>query len=75
MGGPRYAVAFSLSENAAVLWKHRTRLAQVFFTQHITSQSFSPARELYGSVGVCSWPYTWMLMEHNGEKARVSLVL
>lgn len=46
-----------------------------FFTQHITSQSFSPARELYGSVGVCSWPYTWMLMEHNGEKARVSLVL
>lgn len=28
-GWPRYAVAFGLSENAAVLWKHRTRLAQV----------------------------------------------
>lgn len=28
-GWPCYAVAFSLSKNAAVLWKHRTRLAQV----------------------------------------------
>lgn len=34
------------------------------FTQHITSQSFYPAHELYGypSVEVCSCCYTWLLM-------------
>lgn len=69
-GWPRYAVAFSLSENAAVLWKRRTPPGSGF-TQHITSQSFYPAHELYGSplVKVCSCSYMLLLMEHNWKKS------